>query len=99
MVEKLAGRKVIYAVWNDRSIRTGWRERVQSLWKGARPWPHIADDETGITMVVFGPVIPYDEGVAEELGFMGMERHLGFEQAWGWLMSMDHNRYGNLERE
>jgi len=99
MVEKLVGKKVIYAVWHDRSVRTGWCERVQEIWPGGRLWPHIADDESGATLVVFGPVIPYDEHIAEELGWMGMERSGGFMQCWEWLLSMDCNRYGDSEQE
>lgn len=99
MVRQLFGKMVIYAVWHDKSIRSGWCMSVEKLWPdNPRPWPFISDDESRMTFAVFGPVIPYDEGIAEELGWMGMERHNGFEQCWEWLMSMDHNRYEDMER-
>jgi len=96
MVRKLVGKKVIFATRHDRSIRFGWCVTVERFWPGdIRPWPRIMDCELETTFAVFGPVIPYDEGVANELGFIGMENRGGgsFEICWEWLSLMNHNSY------
>jgi hypothetical protein len=106
MVRQLVGKKVIYAVWHDRTIRTGWCETVERFWPDdPRPWPHICDDKTGITFTVFGPIVPYDEDTfrcACCCNCFDPDSTLhkdGFERRWHWLMSMDWNRYEDLKRE
>lgn len=106
MVRQLVGKKVIYATWHDRSLHTGWCETVERFWPDdPRPWPHIRDDETGVTFVVFGPVVPYHEDVLRCarcgtcFDWFHDKYKDRFERGWYWLMSIDQNRYEDLERK
>lgn len=101
MVRQLIGKKVIYAVWHDRSLHTGWCEAVERFWPDdPRPWPHIHDDETGITFVVFGPVVPYHEDVFKCVQCAAcFDPDNPAERRWRYLMFIDWNRYEDLERK
>ena len=98
MLNQLLNKKVIYAVYHTKEIRTGWCMSVEKIYPDGRAWPHIIDDENKITFAVFGPVTPYNKDTIEAVAKINKENqdlNERFVKCWDLLYSVDYNREGS----